>query len=173
MSLKKILKLSATVVSFSVALELVLSSSGIWVNLTSSMPQGVYHAKADRPLRNDYVLSCLPEGIAATAKKRGYVGYGSCPAGTSPIGKKMIGMPGDLARIDHNGIMINGVLMQGTAPRRFDGSGNSMPAMRIERNLSADEYILATSSPRSYDSRYFGPVHQSDIRQKIEPLYLF
>ncbi len=173
MSIKKILKLGVTVVSFSVALELVLSSSGIWINLTSSLPQGIYKAKAERPLRNDYVLSCLPESIATTAKKRGYVGYGNCPAGSAPIGKKMIGMPGDLARIDQNGIMINGTLMQGTAPKRFDGSGNTMPSIRIERNLSADEYILATSSPRSYDSRYFGPLRQSDIKEKIEPLYLF
>ena len=169
----KALKMIVAIVSFALALQLVLSSSGIWVNLTSSMPQGVYKSNDDKIQRNDYVLSCLPYDIAPLAKDRGYVGYGQCPANSGLIGKKMLGLPGDLARIDQDGITINGVLLPGTAPKRFDRQGNSLPKIRIDRNLGADEYIIATNKPQSYDSRYFGPVHSEDLKQKIEPLYLF
>jgi type IV secretory pathway protease TraF len=61
--------------------------AGLRLNLTESLPVGLYVAVGAAPARGALVLLCLPPEVAAFAKTRGYVPRGgACPGGIVPIG---------------------------------------------------------------------------------------
>ncbi len=69
--------------------------TGLRLNLTGSLPVGFYLVSRRSPGRGATVLVCLPSGIAAFAKARGYVPRGgSCPGGLVPVGKVVWAVPG-------------------------------------------------------------------------------
>lgn len=148
-------------------------SCGIWVNLSSSIPPGIYHQTEGPILRGNTVLSCVPSNATAIANERHYIGYGSCPMSTAPVGKYAVGLPGDQARINHEGIVINGTKLNSTKPLELDIEKRTLEPFILDRQLSEDEYLLAGETYESYDSRYFGPVSKKDIKGKIEAVYLF
>jgi type IV secretory pathway protease TraF len=51
--------------------------AGLRLNLTGSLPVGLYLASHGVPGRGATVLVCLPSGVAAFAKVRGYVPQGA------------------------------------------------------------------------------------------------
>ena len=169
----KILILVVGIVLLSLFLQLFLSQTGLWINLTSSMPPGIYVQEQSEIKRNDYVISCLPKEVASISYQRGYLGYGNCYLHTAPVGKKLVAMEGDLAQIDYNGIRVNGKLIKGTKPSAFDGKGRIMEIKQFKRKLAKNEILLALENPRSYDSRYFGAISDKELQAKIVPLYLF
>ena len=169
----KIIGTVLAVVIFSSALQFSLRYSDLWINLTSSMPQGVYKVRALEEKRGAAVLFCLDTKSAKFAKQRGYVGYGNCPENTAPLGKYLRGLPGDLAYIGKEGIRINGLLIADSAPRLKDGNGRPLTAAKLDRALDQDEFILASERTQSYDSRYFGTVKKSELLNGLEAFYLF
>ena len=48
--------------------------AGVRVNLSGSMPIGLYRVSSAPPMRGAMVLACLPVDVAVFAKSRGYVG---------------------------------------------------------------------------------------------------
>jgi conjugative transfer signal peptidase TraF len=150
-----------------------LLATGIWVNLSSSLPPGIYREDDSSIARGDCVLSCVPETSALIALERGYIGWGSCPSHTAPVGKIAAGIPGDLAKIDKAGMEVNGFLLPDSAPLEADAKGRRLEPYSLDRRLGDGEYLLAGTTAQSYDSRYFGPAGGDEIKGKIRPLYLF
>ncbi|MGN0909775.1 MAG: conjugative transfer signal peptidase TraF [Succinivibrio sp.] len=146
---------------------------GIWVNLSSSVPPGIYREDPGRIERGDCVLSCIPGKAAAIAYERGYVGWGGCPSHTAPVGKLAAGIPGDQARIGSFGMEVNGKAIPSSAPLGTDAQGRELSPFSLDRTLEAGEYLLAGATAQSYDSRYFGPAGEGEIKGRIRPLYLF
>ena len=68
-----------------------LLATGIWVNLSSSVPPGIYREDGGSISRGDCVLSCIPGSAAYIALERGYVGWGGCPFHTAPVGSSQRG----------------------------------------------------------------------------------
>jgi type IV secretory pathway protease TraF len=62
-------------------------------------------------------------------------------------------------------VTVNGIRLRGTKPVAFDGEGRALASVRYRtRVLGADEvWVGSRAAPRSFDSRYFGPVALSDI----------
>lgn len=52
---------------------------GVRLNLTASLPAGLYLVTPGSPTRGAIVMACLPLPVAAFARARGYVPRGSCP----------------------------------------------------------------------------------------------
>src|SRR3990167_7537765 len=76
----------------------LLRLSPLRVNLSSSMPIGVYlQLPNDWIDRGDIVAVCLPEAIASEGKEKGYLLSGQCPGDTKPVLKEFIALPGDAA----------------------------------------------------------------------------
>ncbi len=150
-----------------------LLASGIWVNLSSSVPPGIYREDGGEIARGDCVLSCIPGSAAAIAFERGYVGWGACPFHTAPVGKLAAGIPGDKARISSSGMEVNGTALPGSAPLGTDGEGRELAPFNLDRTLGEGEYLLAGSTAQSYDSRYFGPAGEGEVKGRIKPIYLF
>lgn len=173
MKKKNILFTILAITIFSLLLQLLMSKTGIWINLTSSMPPGIYLQQERSFNKNDYVISCLPKEASVISHERGYLGYGKCYMHTAPVGKKLIALEGDHALIDERGIHINGELLKNTSPMKYDGEGRAMSHAHIKRKLEKNEILLALDNPRSFDSRYFGVVPRENLQAKIVPLYLF
>ena len=154
-------------------------------NLTASLPLGLYGAEMREGVRRGDILRvCTPWRAAPVARARGYVGPGSCPGGTAPIGKMVLGLPGDTVFVSKEEIRIGSRTVLKDPLQERDTRGRLVRTAEGMHVLAAGEcFVLSTYSPRSYDSRYFGPVEcappflvltpvSDAARRRLAPLHL-
>ena len=136
----------------------------LWINLSPSLPLGVYHTVHTPPLRGAIIVACLPITIGTYARARGYLGYGPCPGRVERLGKRVAAVAGDTIDTDAEGVRINGFWIPGSRPLVRDASGRLLPRAPKRQVVGAGElFLLATDNRRSFDGRYFGAVAVSDL----------
>src|SRR6266581_3378344 len=147
--------------------------AGVRVNLSGSMPVGPYRVSSGPPVKGASVLACLPADVAVFAKSRGYVPNGRCPGSTAPIGKVVLAMAGDSVEVTAEGLVLNGRPVRNTRPLAFDAAGRSLRRFPDGTYVvTQDEvWLYSPYSTRSFDSRYFGPIHVSSIRSRVLTLW--
>src|ERR1700722_7683944 len=98
--------------SAALALWLVVSvgaaRSGVWINVSPSLPLGVYRVVAGPPERGAIVLVCLSAAVGRLARARGYLGPGPCPGGAGRLGKTVAAGAGDTGDGETTGGPTNG-----------------------------------------------------------------
>ena len=148
---------------------------GFRLNLSGSFPPGVYRASPHGPLAS----VCLTGEAAQLAGERGYVRAGVCPGQLAPLMKRVVAQAGDEIELTASGVTVNGRPLANTAPRRHDSQGRPMPALQpagggVYRLRLADGQVWIASSYNagSFDSRYFGPVAITQIRERLEPVWI-
>ena len=89
-----------------------------------------------------------------------------------PLLKPIVAKAGDVVDVSDHGIAVNGSLLRNSAPLRVDTKGRPLPAWGFGCYVVAPGTVWVASSynPRSFDSRYFGPVPISAIRDYVHPL---
>ncbi len=165
------MRLARTVAVFFVAMGLAVMgilaiaplgfvSPPLFFNVTASLPRGFYRVEIRDTLRKgDYIRTCVPENAAAFALQRGYLTPGSCPGGTTPIGKRVVALPGDTVHVTRQGVYIRRRALAHSVPQSMDRKGRPVSAAFGEHVLGKGEcFVVSTYNERSYDSRYFGPV---------------
>ena len=156
-----------------VALAAAARLAGLRLNLTGSIPAGVYRvvgAGSGALTRGAIVLVCLPPDVAAFAHARGYVpsGGGTCAGGTLPVGKVVIAIGGDTVTVSAGGLAVNGVPVPASRPLARDSRGRVLPRLASGRYIvRQDELWLGSRSPRGFDARYFGAVPASAVRGRL------
>lgn len=151
---------------------------GLRFNYTSSMPTGVWRVVApQRPLRIGSVLVvCPPDNEAVRqAVARGYIATGSCPDAREPLLKTVGALGGDVVAVMDAGVSVDGTLLTGTVPLKRDGAGRELTWFATSNyRLRPDEvWLTASANPRSFDSRYFGPVPVSHVIGLAQPIWTF
>jgi conjugative transfer signal peptidase TraF len=143
---------------------------GLRINASPSLPVGLY-LTSSRPEAN-LVEFCLSEPFASFAIARGYRNAGVCRDGAAPLLKPIVARAGDLVEISGRGIAVNGRLLPNTAPRTTDSQGRPLTSWPFGRYVAAPGAVWVASShhPRSFDSRYFGPIPVNSIRAHVRPL---
>jgi type IV secretory pathway protease TraF len=113
------------------------------LNSSASEPVGFYRITGQAPARDALVLL------------------------KDPL-KRLVGVPGDIIRTTAQGTWVNGRLIP----------NSSIPAMAPYRpypfatfKLAPDQYWTLGQHPRSYDSRYQGPIPGSLIASRVEPFW--
>ena len=149
---------------------------GLRINLTGSLPVGMYRAThlGDRPVaRGDLVLACLPPGAARLARERGYVPRGlTCAGDLAPVGKVVVALAGDTVSLGDGGLTVNGIVIPESRPLARDSRGRPLPSPRVDSHTVAPNGVwLLAPSPRSFDSRYVGEMDVSDVVGRIAPLW--
>ena len=72
------------------------------------------------------------------------------------------------------GLTSGGVLLPSSAPRLLDSAGLPLPHAAFGTyRLPPGSVWLYAPEPRSFDSRYFGPLPAKDLLYRLAPLWLF
>ena len=153
--------------------------SPLRLNLSSSIPPGWYMARGivtGGPVRRGtLVAACLPTVVAGWGRVRGYLHRGSCPGGAAPVGKPVFAIGGDTISVGPSGLELDGNPVSHTQPLGQDSDGRHLPRVPDGRYVvqPGEVWLVSTYSPRSWDSRYFGPVPVSAIISALSPLWIF
>jgi conjugative transfer signal peptidase TraF len=146
----------------------------------SSAPVGIYRVEplfspeSARDLKHgELVEACLPDAIAQRGLERGYLQPGGCPGGAEPIAKRVGALAGDIIVISAGYVAVNGDRLSSvseTSP--IDSRGRILEHVAWgARRVDPDSvWLFGFNNPRSWDSRYFGPVSSMDVRGVLTPV---
>ncbi|EIM01176.1 S26 family signal peptidase [Rhodanobacter thiooxydans] len=111
------------------------------------------------------VLVPLPAAVAALAARRGYL------PSRIPLLKPVAAVARQQVCIAEGSVRIDGVSV--AAALRIDGRGRPLHTWSACRRLRPGElFLLSTTNPASFDSRYFGPVRADAVLGVAHPLWL-
>ena len=146
---------------------------GFRLNLTESLPRGIYRAITEEPRRGSIVVVCLPLNAAELARDRGYLGPGSCPGGVRGLGKIVLATDGDVVAHREEGISVNRKPIANSRTLARDSRQRALPHYPWgDYVLKGRElWLFSPYRPNSYDSRYFGPVPSSHVLSVLRPLW--
>ncbi len=145
---------------------------GLRLNTSRSVPRGLYRTREVAPTRGALVAVCLPPEIARFGRQRGYLGPGDCPGGSQAVIKQVIALPGDVVEVTPAEVRVNDRRLPRSATASVDSAGRPLPHVPWGRQRVPREqvWLLGTGDPRSWDSRYFGPLSLADIRATVTPV---
>ena len=163
-------RLALTIAALFVGAFLSAGTASVLINASPSLPIGLYVRTGNAA--EPRVEFCPPQPYAALAIRRGYRTKGSCPDGGTPLLKPVIAAEGDIVAVSDAGISVNGQLIPNTFPRAMDTAGRPMPMWpaMTQRVQPGTIWVASNFSPRSFDSRYFGPISITSIRSRLRPL---
>jgi len=143
---------------------------GLRLNGSPSLPIGLYVTSPESS--TNLVEFCPAEPFASVALSRGYRDPGACSDGGAPLVKPVIARPGDLVEVSRAGIVVNDHVLPNTTPLRVDTKGRPLTSWPPGRYTVEPGFVWVASSynARSFDSRYFGPVAISSVRNRVKPL---
>jgi conjugative transfer signal peptidase TraF len=144
------------------ALGRVVITSGLRLNVTASMPVGIYRL-APVPLtglqRGMLVAICAPLKAAQLGRRRAYLSGGPCAGDTEPLLKMVVAIAGDNVSTSKSGITVNGRLLRDSKPVSVDSLGRKLkPCPLGSHRLRPHQIWLYADHAKSWDSRYWGPI---------------
>jgi conjugative transfer signal peptidase TraF len=152
-------------------------SAGLWINTTDSMPMGLWRETSSQSARSgDVVLLCLPETpTTMLGQERRYIAPGSCPTGQEILLKPIAAGAGDVVTVSPSGVTVNGWSIVNSAQLAHDSRGRPLPGYPAGtyRVPAGEIWLVSPHNPRSFDSRYFGPVPSSLVRSTVRPVWVF
>ena len=150
---------------------------GVVFNYTHSAPFGLYREQFDSEAGihdpAPYVLFCPDRRWPSMRGEPNYRDpMRTCPDGFSPLIKPVVAWPGDLVSVSAEGISVNGHLLKNSTPIERDSKGQQLrPFAAGEYRVGPKElWVVSSFSPRSFDSRYFGPIPLKSVRSWLRPL---
>lgn len=147
--------------------------AGLRINTSPSLPVGLYVTTSDPAAH--LVEFCPDSSFGSMALRRGYRSAGSCKDGGAPLLKPVIAKKGDVVDVSDAGLAVNGRAIPNTAPMTADIKGRPLAAWPSGRYVvpSTEVWVASSFNPRSFDSRYFGPVPAVTIHERLRPLITF
>lgn len=151
--------------------------AGLRVNSTPSMPRGLWWVTSrDAPVRRGEIVTICPPDteLIRQGAERGYIPTGPCFGGFEPLVKPIAATGGDTVAVRPDGIVVNGEPVKGTAQLSRDSAGRPLRALPagLYRVAPGDVWLLSGHDPRSFDSRYFGPVPAVNVQGVAYPVWV-
>jgi conjugative transfer signal peptidase TraF len=155
---------------------LVLMAAGlaalVWAAFTPSKARVVYNASDSVPIGwyritpldtdanaipvDSIVLVDLPEHIATLADKRGYLPL------DVPLLKRVGAVAPQNVCIEDGRVRIDGVTVAHVL--LIDAQARPLPSwMQCRQLVESELFLLSTTNPGSFDSRYFGPIDRANV----------
>jgi conjugative transfer signal peptidase TraF len=107
-------------------------------------------------------------------RERRYLSGGECPGDVELLVKTIVAIPGDVVEVSDRGMAVNDVTVPNSKPMATDDLNRSMqwfPA-GVYRVGPMQVWVVGASDPRSYDSRYYGPISIATIRGQAIPVFV-
>jgi conjugative transfer signal peptidase TraF len=145
------------------------------VNVTKSIPRGLYWTISEPIEHGSYVTFCPPDNeIFKIARTRGYVRYGLCPGRYGYLMKTVAAMAGDTVTSSVEGVTVNGQKLNLSAPIVQDALGRALPTWNGQaQKLGSNELLLMSDTDAtSFDSRYFGVIEKSAVQAVVQPIFI-
>lgn len=150
---------------------LVGSYGGYRLNTTASAPTGIWRVNPitiGQLQRGDTIAFCPPEvDVVKKMREHGFLPPGSCPSGSVPLLKAVVGLPGDMVTIKPGEpMLVNGLPIPNTVQHP------NMPPWPagIYRVRQGEMWVASSYSPNSFDSRYYGPVPVKNLLGIAQPV---
>jgi len=155
---------------------IALSIVGIKVNMSASIPKGIYIKSRKTMEKGDFVIFCPPNnGIFEMALERHYLPRGYCSIGSAFLFKQIAGEEGDEITSNRQGVIVNKVRLPLSKPFTQDALGMKLPHFIAENyKLKKTELLLmSVQNPLSFDARYFGLINKSKIISVVKPIFVW
>jgi conjugative transfer signal peptidase TraF len=133
------------------------------INLTCSVPVGLYVRSTAPPRTGDFVLVRLPMHLRQFAARRRYL-----PANRLLL-KIVAASPGAVVCRFGSRVWTDGHSRAWAL--RTDGLGHPLPGWRGCWRLRARELFVLGSHSASFDSRYFGPLDRQSVLWTMRPIF--
>ncbi len=165
-------KAAIYVLIFGAAIAALLYFGGFTVNLSASVPLGLWR-RVDGPLCAGDIVEVPFEAfrsidwVPETYRRPNDFGR------VTPYLKRVAGLSYDRIEADESGFLrVNGQIVPDSMPLSFDRAGNKLRAFPLPLQLASDEVWLLSNSPRGFDSRYLGPAERERC-VKVVPVFVF
>jgi conjugative transfer signal peptidase TraF len=149
-------------------------AANLRINLTSSMPLGIYRVVVMHPRSvhvGMLVAVCAPAKAAEVARRRGYLLKGACAYETETLLKRVVAASGDEVDVTAKGLVVDGRLLSNSAALVADYADHALVAWPVGRQRVADGMLwVYANHRRSWDSRYWGPVAVGNVVAVLEPI---
>ncbi|WP_027554895.1 S26 family signal peptidase [Bradyrhizobium sp. Cp5.3] len=135
-------------------------------NASGSAPLGFYFVEQKLPARGELAVFNPPPAIELMI-----IGYDVLPARV-PLIKQIAAAGGDevcRAKTPIDAVSVNGKIVAEVMEK--DGNGRPLPSWEGCMRLVEGEFFLLQPHPRSFDSRYFGPVMRCDVVGVAHPIW--
>jgi conjugative transfer signal peptidase TraF len=144
---------------------------GLRINASASLPIGLYRTTSDVTAR--LVEFCPAEPYASLSADRAYRGKGDCPDGAEPLMKPTVATEGDAVEVSQAGVEVNGRLLPNSDPLSCDAKDRPLQHWPFGRYRvrPGTAWVISSFNPRSFDSRYFGPISTASVRYHLQPLF--
>jgi len=143
---------------------------GLIINVTPSITRGVYMKSAKEIKHGDIVAFCLSEPYKSIGLKSQYIEKGRNCDGTDPLIKEVIAIPGDKVILSNTFITINNKKY----PYKtlfMDSNGHNLAYYPRGTYFSSGYWLIGSNSPKSWDSRYWGPINTHQVLYKVIPIF--
>lgn len=143
--------------------------AGFRLNLTESMPSGLYRETRELPSRGDLASFCL----ASDAQASRYLQRSLlCPNGLQPLLKEIVALPGDRIDVHPEGLSINGHAIPESGIRMEDSKGRKVVSHLVSGPVPEGMALALGHKAGSFDGRYFGFIPLRSCR-KVIPVFTF
>ena len=173
--MKKLTSIVAVFLISLISVGLLLMVMGFRVNLTESIPIGLYHITNAGAVKNAYVIFCPDDRNAfKQALDRDYIDHGLDCGGYGYLMKKVVAIANDIVSVTPDGVYVNQTLIPYSTPKLTDGMNRLLPQWHVlNYRLKEDEVMTMTSqSEWSFDGRYYGLVRLRQIKGMITPVWV-
>lgn len=144
--------------------------AGFRINLTDSMPRGLYLETGDIPSRGDPVSFCLASNNDQAAH---YLDKSLlCPNGLQPLLKRLAALSGDRVDVRPEGLLINGQPVPNSEIRKEDSKGRRVVSCLTSGPVPDGMALALGDNVGSFDGRYFGFIPLRSCRRVI-PILTF
>lgn len=134
------------------------------INLSGSIPYGLYFKTYQIPERNTYLAFTLPPKLFNYASSRGYLFV-------HQVFKKVIALPFDTVQVLDNKILVNGITYL-TPVAKFDSHGRTLQKYP-DGTYQGNCYWVLGDAINSWDSRYYGCIPSKFMISTLKPVFTF
>ena len=175
--IKKAIRVALLIGAGAAVSAVALSEFGFVFNFTHSAPFGIYRQAAEPTLatrkNSPYAFFCPDQrwpGLRNNPNARRSLG--TCPDGYAALLKPVVAWPGDVVTTSPSGVIVDGAPVPNSSPLTRDSLGRELhPYPYGTYEVPEDQiWVVSSYSPRSFDSRYFGPVPLRTVREWVRPL---
>ena len=144
------------------------------ISHSGELSKGVYQYQTNSIAVGDWVEACMPQHISPYARLLGYIQAGNCPDGSKPLYLQVVAMQGDQVEITPLIVKINGVVQKNIIRLERDANNIEIPSIDEGQYITkTDEVWLMGNRPKTWDSRYFGPIHKKHILHVVKPIMVW